>query len=461
MSETISHTLDNTGERLIPDLDDSSLNYQVHMMRYEFAATVMAPDSRVVDVGCGTGYGIDYLARRTSGKCVGVDKLESVAYAQARYHVDNLEYTAADVTRPFMACGQFDLVVSFDVIEHVDDIPAYLHTIAGLLRDERSTALISTPWSYRANNFMPLHNAYHTCELTMGEFYTLLEPHFFVESITLAMGMMAVLRSRRTEQQKLDIMPIPLSGQHIVALENAIEELSCRVEAQSSQLVLLDEVGKELAQNTRRRSRLARVNAGKLDDCSVRPHAVVAGQQTKGEFQCDVPNLSALELLLTNHGRPLAGHLELELKESGRTVRSVKLPALLVRAARPLRFVFDPIPDSAGRHFSFVLTAQDMSGQHAASIYCDRSGTPLYQVFYRRYRWQGNPSYAHDTVWLCAHSTFPAGIRSTTAQETQPVSPSGATLLQKLQRSLSQDGVRATSCEIWSYLRWRLRRKGG
>ena len=459
MSRLLFNTLDNTGERLIPDTEDSSLNHQVHMSRYEFAATVMAPDAWIADVGCGTGYGIDYLARRTSGKCVGIDKLESIAYAQARYQVGNLDYTAADVTRPFMARGQFDLVVSFDVIEHVDDIPAYLHTISGLLRDERSTALISTPWSYRANNFMPLHNPYHTCELTLGEFYSLLEPHFFVESVTLAMGMMAILRTKRAEPQKLDILTIPLSGQHIVAMENAIEALSCRVEAQTSQLAMLDEVVEETALNRRLRLRRARSNDRSLGDCSIRAHAIKAGAQYTGNFRCDVPNLSALELLLTNRGRPLAGHLELEIRESGQTLRMVKLPALLVRSARPLRFVFDPIPDSAGRHFSFVLTRQNTSGQSTASVFCSRNGTPLYQVFYRRYSWQGNPSYVHDTVWLCAQSTFPAGIRSATGQEPQTASPSGATLMQKFQRSISQDGVRTTICEIWSYLRWRLRRK--
>ncbi len=223
--------LPNTGERLIPDAESAAWNYQVHLHRYLHTQKYIKPDWTILDYGCGTGYGLHTLAQSTRALCVGVDKSESIAYATQRYPARNIQYQAGDLTDASTRYGQFDLIVSFDVIEHLIDIDAYLQNIAAQLRNDTSLAFISTPWSYRRNNRWPAHNEYHTCELTLTEFFAYLDRYFKIEEITLALGMLVKLRRKGDAQNDLDVLLVSLSGHHLGAIEHDLETMSSTIEA--------------------------------------------------------------------------------------------------------------------------------------------------------------------------------------------------------------------------------------
>ena len=53
--------MDPTGERLVPDAHRGQLIYAEHVARYRLAAQFV-PGRRVLDAGCGEGYGTDLLA---------------------------------------------------------------------------------------------------------------------------------------------------------------------------------------------------------------------------------------------------------------------------------------------------------------------------------------------------------------------------------------------------------------
>jgi SAM-dependent methyltransferase len=87
-------------------------------------------ERRILDVGCGTGTMLGYLA--SYGKAQGVDiDEEAIGYCRERGLVDVSLGEAADL--PFDD-GTFDLVTALDVIEHLDDDAAALGELRRVLR---------------------------------------------------------------------------------------------------------------------------------------------------------------------------------------------------------------------------------------------------------------------------------------------------------------------------------------
>src|ERR1039458_7500410 len=97
-----------TSERLIPgEVDIDLLNE--HMARYHFAVR-LARGKRVLDAGCGAGYGSAELAD-VAESVTGIDiALVAVEYARAHYALPNLAFEEASCTQLPFADGAFDLV---------------------------------------------------------------------------------------------------------------------------------------------------------------------------------------------------------------------------------------------------------------------------------------------------------------------------------------------------------------
>jgi SAM-dependent methyltransferase len=209
----------HTGERMVPECETQEWNREVHYARYGYAAQFVGPNSDVLDLGCGVGYGTQLLASTTSGRVVGVDKEEAVQYALEHYPATNVSYRVGDLDLP-CSYGHFDVVVSFDVIEHLSSVEAYLQSVYNHLRDDNSLAFISTPHSLKADNSTP-ENRFHVREYTLREFYELLARFFYVDDLLMNMGVMAVLRKKGTGQNYLT-RDIPIGAPYLCSIEDAL-----------------------------------------------------------------------------------------------------------------------------------------------------------------------------------------------------------------------------------------------
>lgn len=166
-----------TGERCVPWTDDLQVVYE-HLHRYHFAAE-LRPEGEVLDVGSGEGYGSAILAR-SAKTVVGVDvDPASIEHSRLNHSQENLRFvqaSALELEGQFPDCS-FDLVVCFELIEHVHEQQQVVATMARVLRED-GLLLISTPDRDPYNEARGEANPYHLRELDREEFEDLLREHF-------------------------------------------------------------------------------------------------------------------------------------------------------------------------------------------------------------------------------------------------------------------------------------------
>jgi 2-polyprenyl-3-methyl-5-hydroxy-6-metoxy-1,4-benzoquinol methylase len=128
--------LTTTWERLVPKqlADDPASRRieEIHVRRYDEAGRAVR-GKRVLDIACGAGYGSRMLARAGAAAVVGVDvAADAVRYARAHYPAPGVRFVCADAER-FEWPASFDVVVSFETIEHLHDPASFLDRLHGLL----------------------------------------------------------------------------------------------------------------------------------------------------------------------------------------------------------------------------------------------------------------------------------------------------------------------------------------
>jgi O-antigen biosynthesis protein len=150
-----------------------------HVARYAFAAKYVR-GLRVLDLACGSGYGTDMLKRAGAAEVVGVDlDPESVQYARDRYETDGLSFLEGDACDPpdCLNSHPFDLIVSFETIEHLDR-PSQFLDVCGRLLAPSGMLLVSSPHRHRVTADGKPANPYHHQEWTTAEFEKLMHFHF-------------------------------------------------------------------------------------------------------------------------------------------------------------------------------------------------------------------------------------------------------------------------------------------
>ena len=164
-----------TGERIVPGGVNADLLNE-HLCRYRFAQ-LLVEDKVVLDVGSGVGYGSKILAEK-AGAVLAVDvSEEAVRYARERYARENIELVVGDCHELPLASDSVDVVVSFELIEHLQGQQAHLLEVSRVLKPDGLT-VISTPnrvfYSQESNQVNP----FHTHEFDFQEFLDFLKSVF-------------------------------------------------------------------------------------------------------------------------------------------------------------------------------------------------------------------------------------------------------------------------------------------
>ena len=168
--------LDWTGERFVPWAKEAAVAYE-HLHRYMWASTLVQ-GKRVLDLASGEGYGSNLLAAHAAEVC-GVDiDAAAVQHAEEKYRRPNLRFLKGSITAvPIQESHQFDVIVCFEAIEHIQEHEELMSEVKRLLKPD-GVFIVSTPNKDVYDAGSEASNPFHVRELTFVEFNDLLSQHF-------------------------------------------------------------------------------------------------------------------------------------------------------------------------------------------------------------------------------------------------------------------------------------------
>lgn len=164
-----------TGERYIPTIN-GEIRVE-HLHRYALACQMVC-GMDVLDLACGEGYGSAMLSK-VAKSVVGLDIDQTVIeHASDTYgHLSNLCFVSGSASKTNLVEGSFDVVVSFETIEHLTEQVEMLKEICRLLKPE-GILLISSPNRPVYSQSRDCINEFHAKELDFDEFNNILKSNF-------------------------------------------------------------------------------------------------------------------------------------------------------------------------------------------------------------------------------------------------------------------------------------------
>ena len=166
--------LEFTGERFTPECE-REIWYE-HYHRYAFAKKLVK-DKDILDIASGEGYGSAILADYAkSVTAIDID-VSSIDHANNKYHKDNLTYQQGSCLQIPCDDNCFDVVVSFETLEHLAEQTQMLAEINRVLKVD-GLLIISTPDKKHYSDATGFTNEFHVKELYKHEFQELLDAHW-------------------------------------------------------------------------------------------------------------------------------------------------------------------------------------------------------------------------------------------------------------------------------------------
>jgi SAM-dependent methyltransferase len=176
-SDTPSVATAFTGERFVPSCS-GEIAYE-HWHRYAFARR-FAAGKRVLDAACGEGYGTALLGA-VAASVVGIDiDIATIDHARATYGEGNrVRFIAASCSGLPLPSASFDVVVSFETIEHLQaaEQPDMLSEFARVLAPD-GVLVISSPNRSLYSDARDYVNPFHRQELYRDDLARLLGARF-------------------------------------------------------------------------------------------------------------------------------------------------------------------------------------------------------------------------------------------------------------------------------------------
>jgi 2-polyprenyl-3-methyl-5-hydroxy-6-metoxy-1,4-benzoquinol methylase len=149
-----------------------------HIISYKFALD-FAKNKNVLDFGCGTGYGSKILSEKALS-VTGTDiSNETINYAKKKYKSENLNFINIEELNKKKYHQKFDLITSFQVIEHVENEFKYIEKILQLLEPTGYFILTTPNKTNRLYQYIQQPwNKFHLKEYNESELANLLKKYF-------------------------------------------------------------------------------------------------------------------------------------------------------------------------------------------------------------------------------------------------------------------------------------------
>lgn len=166
--------LEMTGERLVTSFNNHFGKFE-HLHRYALAREYVE-GKNVLDIACGEGYGTNLLSQKAKMIC-GVDiSNETITHAKEKYQKYNIEFKLGSAAKIPYDNNTFDVVTSFETIEHLVEQEEMFSEIKRVLKKD-GILIMSSPekniYSQRDPN-----NKFHLKELTLDELLKLTNNNF-------------------------------------------------------------------------------------------------------------------------------------------------------------------------------------------------------------------------------------------------------------------------------------------
>jgi len=149
-----------------------------HVARYRFAADRLR--GRVLDAGCGTGYGSILLREGSRVRdVVGVDRdARAIAWARRYYGARDIAHVCRDLLSPSLAgLGPFDGIACLEVLEHLPEPERLLQRLDHVLAPG-GRLVVSTPLG--RGREVETRQPFHCFQLRRDEFARMLGARFDV-----------------------------------------------------------------------------------------------------------------------------------------------------------------------------------------------------------------------------------------------------------------------------------------
>lgn len=111
---------------------------------HQAISELVSLDSTVLDVGCASGYLMEYLRRTKNCHCIGVEPDEYMASCASAQDFEVISSTAASAYLTIKPNCRFDHILFGDVLEHLADPLPILESYRSLL-DLNGTIIVSLP----------------------------------------------------------------------------------------------------------------------------------------------------------------------------------------------------------------------------------------------------------------------------------------------------------------------------
>jgi 2-polyprenyl-3-methyl-5-hydroxy-6-metoxy-1,4-benzoquinol methylase len=167
---------DYLGTSVCPrDLQTAAVTHGRHFARYLYASKY-GVGKRILDAACGSGFGSAYMAE-LADFVLGLDLDDGlIKLAREKYPLPNLRFEVHDLNKPITDAGLFDLITSFETLEHVRRVRRCLSNLAHVLTDH-GIALISVPNGTK-ELLESKEKPYHKVHFSAADFDDLLHGQF-------------------------------------------------------------------------------------------------------------------------------------------------------------------------------------------------------------------------------------------------------------------------------------------